>query len=350
MAKKTLQKANAIRVAALSGLITTTPGWQMFQNKKASHSLYSILTKNGRYPVNKNYPNLGYLLFLEQALGTSEFRKLCPLVIPVNDRLVTTLLSTNGQLTKDDLPIKNKHALCKFLLIHYSKRQRAHARQLWPSDIRSFINQTLELILPPVLTKQVPWPFCQAFLKVRYGLLNTKPIAKIRKLTPSVLKETCFSDQLTDDPDEKGLNKTVLSCANQIEAALQSPRVQPFLQAITKAFSQERATTWSAITKSALALQSSNSSQTLPDYDLDTSIYELVPMRTANALERKGYFKFRDLEDVSKGQLLAISNFGDGSLDEVETALRKVASVIELRRQANQRQLEKEKRLARQHS
>jgi DNA-directed RNA polymerase alpha subunit len=65
-----------------------------------------------------------------------------------------------------------------------------------------------------------------------------------------------------------------------------------------------------------------NDSQYKPKRPGDRSIEELrLPARTENLLIRSGIVFVRDLITQSEDQLLKIKRFGEGTLDEINTAL-----------------------------
>lgn len=325
-------KEDALRLTVLSNLITTTPGWKKFQHITAHHSLYSTLTRRSRCVVNQHFPGLGYLLLLEKALGATEFRELCPLILPVNDRLISRLLSANGRLTKDSLPIHYKSALCQLLFTFYSTQQRAHAHRLWPTHIGAAIDQALKQALPPVMTKQVPWPFCQAFLQVRYGLPNVKPITRINQLPQAVIDKAALNTQLGSNARSFDKSKIFLSCANEVTRALQHPFVKPHLCNFAHTFSSSRASAkaWRSIIAAARQ-QFKNWQSSRETLSLQTPISVLLNVRASNVLDRAGIRNFSDLCEVPRSTLLSIPQIGETTIQDLQAALRKVISAVQTR-------------------
>jgi DNA-directed RNA polymerase subunit alpha len=68
---------------------------------------------------------------------------------------------------------------------------------------------------------------------------------------------------------------------------------------------------------------------------LEMSTAEIgLAVRTTNCLEERGIFTVRDLLNASRDDLLAISNFGEKTLEEVYVALEHIGFFRESRRAA----------------
>lgn len=342
MTKRTTKKARAVRAAALSAFITTTPGWKKFEALVARCSLYRILTHQGQRPVTRRYPGLGYLLLLEHALGKHDFRQLCPLVMPINDSLADTLSAT----PPDTHLLQNRDRLCAHLWGKYRELQRQRAYEHWPRFIGPVIDQVLRTTLVPVLPGYDLWSFCEAYLNVRYGLPNKRPVASIRKMVNQAFAEAKAMAIAGGNREGFGNEAVIIDCAEQVQTALANQTVMPFLCALARNFSQGCEPEWPGIIENALRL--ANAPPTEPNLTFDTCLAELISARAAKALEEKrGIITFGDLHGVTAQDLLAIPGLGINSVAEVIAALRKVYRAVEARKKEERRQLKQEKMLAR---
>jgi len=342
MAERTTKKARAIRAAALSAFITTTPGWKKFEALVARCSLYRILTNRGRRPVTRRYPGLGYLLLLEHALGKHDFRQLCPLVMPINDSFADTLSAT----LPDTRLLQNRDGLCAHLWGKYRELQRQRAYKHWPRFIGPVIDQVLRTTITPVLPGYNLWLFCEAYLNVRYGLPNQTPVTSIRKTVKLAFAEAKAMATADGNQEDFGNKAVIVDCAKQVQTALVNQTVVPFLRALARNFSQSREPEWPSILENAQRLV--NAPFAKPDLTFDTCLADLISPRAATALEEKmGILTFRDLRDVTEQDLLAIPGFGVSSVAAVKEALREVSRAVEARKKEERRQLKQEKTRAR---
>lgn len=327
MTERTTKKTRAIRAAALSALITTTPGWKKFEALVARCSLYRILTNRGQRPVTRRYPGLGYLLLLEHALGKHDFRQLCPLVMPINDSFADTL----SAILPDAHLLQNRDRLCAHLWGKYRELQRQRAYKHWPRDIGPVIDQVLRTTLAPVLPEYGLWFFCEAYLNVRYGLPNQRPVTSIRKMVNLAFAEAKAMAIADGNQEDFGNEAVIIDCAGQVQTALANQTVVPHLRALARNFSQSCEPKWPGLLENALRL--ANAPPTKPDLTFDTCLADLIPARAANALEKKrGIITFRDLRDVTREDLLAIKDVGINSVDEVIAAFKKVCQALAARK------------------
>lgn len=327
MTKMTTKKTRAISAAALSAFITTTPGWKKFETLIAGCSLYRILTRHGQRPVTRRYPGLGYLLLLEHALGKHDFRQLCPLVMPINDHFADTLSAT----PPDTHLLQNRNRLCAHLWGKYRELQRQRAYKHWPRAIGPVIDQVLRTTIMPVLPGYDLWPFCQAYLNVRYGLPNQRPVTGTRKMVNQAFAEAKAMATASGNREGFGNEAVIIDCVERVRTAFANQTVVPHLRALARNFSQDREPAWPDLLEKALRLASARS--TKPDLAFDTCLADLIPARAAKALEtKKGIITFKDLRGITEQDLLAISGLGIKSVAEVTAALRKVYRAVEARR------------------
>ncbi len=338
----TTKKTRALRAAALSALITTTPGWKKFETLVARCSLYRILTHQGQRPVTRRYPGLGYLLLLEHALGKHDFRQLCPLVMPLNDSFADASSAT----LPDTHLLQNKGELCTHLWRKYCELQRQRAYEHWPFTIGPVIDQVLRTTIAPVLPEYNFWPFCQAYLNVRYGLPNQRPVTSIRKMVNLAFAEAKAMAIAGGNREGFGNEAVIIDCAEQVRTVLANQAVVPFLRALASNFSQDCEPEWAGILKKALRLAAVRPTE--PDLAFDTCLADLISARAADALEKEGgIITFSDLRGVTAQDLLAIPGFGINSVAAVVEALRKVCRAVAAKKKEGQRQLKQEKTLAR---
>jgi len=79
------------------------------------------------------------------------------------------------------------------------------------------------------------------------------------------------------------------------------------------------------MTRTRIPLSQADEAARLRQERLDLSIAEMeLTVRTTNCLEETGILTVRDLLNASPKRLLAISNFGEKTLDEVYGALEKL--------------------------
>ena len=270
MIKRTTKKTRAIRAVALSALITTTPGWKKFETLVARCSLYRILSHQGQRPVTRRYPGLGYLLFLERTLGKHAFRQLCPLVMPIDDSLTDTLSAT----LPDTHLLQNRGRLCGHLWDKYRELQRQRAHEHWPFNIGPVIDQVLRTTIVSVLPEHNFWPFCQAYLNVRYGLPHQRPVTSARKMVSQAFAEAKAMAIASGNSEGFSNETVIINCARQVQAALANRTVVPSLRALARNFSQDCEPEWPGILEKALRL--ANVSPAESDLTLDTCLAELI--------------------------------------------------------------------------
>ncbi len=302
------QKISAASIAA-------TKGWRRFKRGIDSRTVYSVLTSDGSRPRPKSFPSLGYMLLLEEVLGTNNFRQACPWTLTADIMLAQLLYEPGMTAVLDD-----QWKLSRRLKDRYYRLQQKRAAANWPAGIGpELIDPVLEAVMPPALARSELWPFCRSCLRVQYRLEEIP--AKNRSFNEAALHLTGQSREYSQVIGSFQRGNVINHCRTLLKEAFKAYEVRVCLGRCAQVFSAAASNSWPQVLRDLQAqIRDSHLARQRPT--LNTRIDQVLSPSEANLMTNQSYVYLKDLEGVTREDLLSLTYLGQRSVDKLVTALR----------------------------
>ena len=288
--------SSAIR---LSKLISMRSAWHEFVDAVEQKSLYDILLEGG---ISKE--QLGYLNLLEESIGQTAFRELCPLVLHLDrDRPIESGLFT----AQDEMDaFVDQYVFMFDLQTRYNALQCEHALRLWPQNLESWFVDVMCLILQKVLAvaPKSLWKVYCAYLDARYGLSDGVAIQDNEKIL-SVVREEVSIRRLSIDRI-----KLIGFC---IKDALQDASVQLIVRHISSHFCCGDEDTLKRLEVGVRKRCALVKDALTPN----TPLGSVMDVRAANTFVEHGIHTLGDFGNWTIEEIRAIQNVGQVTIKEI---------------------------------